>query len=327
MHYYPAVTLGPDKSFCAGVNVPLESSVSPYRNDYIYSWTPATPNLSNPDGPNTHFIADTTINYTLNVETPIGCSDSESILIMVFPSVNGGITPDTGYCPGGQLQLLATGGTSYNWTPSYGLSDTTTADPIADPETSTEYRVVITNGQNCVDTQKVSVQVYSNAVLNMADSVTVYPGERYQLEPGTNCYYFSWFPPSGISAIDISNPIFDPEVRTRYFVTATTEYGCSLRDSIDVLVNETIIDMPNAFMPTGANNLFRPSFRGMVTLKSFNIFNRWGNKVYTSTDINSGWDGSFNGHAQPMGVYVYIVEAVTDTGRIFTKKGNVTLIR
>jgi gliding motility-associated-like protein len=157
--------------------------------------------------------------------------------------------------------------------------------------------------------------------------VVVYPGEAYSLEPGTNCLYFSWFPPSGISNTNVSNPVFDPEVRTRYFVTATTEQGCEIKDSIDVLVKETIWDIPNAFAPAGNNNIFRPAIRGLATLKQFVIFNRWGNKVYSSTDINSGWDGTFNGQPQPAGVYIYLIDGVTDKGNVLHKQGNVTLLR
>jgi gliding motility-associated-like protein len=67
--------------------------------------------------------------------------------------------------------------------------------------------------------------------------------------------------------------------------------------------------------------------RGIATLKYFRIFNRWGQKVFETTDIDEGWNGRFNGNLQPMGVYVYMVEAVTNTGRVFNKQGNITLIR
>lgn len=327
MHYIPTLNLGPDKYVCQWTDVALESVVTPYRNDYIYQWTPATSNLTNPTGPNTHFIADSTITYTLNVQTPIGCSDDDSITVTVYPGGFGGISADTGYCPGNEAHLWATGGTHYSWTPSYGLSDTTSATPIANPQTTTQYTVLITDAHNCLDTEKVKVQVYPEAVLALPDSVNIYPGEQYHVEPGTNALYFTWFPPSGLSSATIADPLMSPSVRTRYFVNATTENGCTVSDSMDVLVKETVIDMPNAFSPSSTNNLFKPSKRGIAKLKSFNIFNRWGNKVYSSTNIDQGWDGTFNGKEQPMGVYIYTIEAITDAGQTFTKQGNVTLIR
>ncbi|WP_157977329.1 gliding motility-associated C-terminal domain-containing protein, partial [Taibaiella helva] len=147
------------------------------------------------------------------------------------------------------------------------------------------------------------------------------------VEPGTNCLYFSWFPPSGLSATNIADPLMNPAVRTRYFVTATTEHGCLVKDSMDVLVEKTVIDMPNAFAPSGTNRVFKPAKRGIAQLKSFTIFNRWGNKVYSSANIDEGWDGTKDGKALPMGVYIYTIEAVTDSGETFTQQGNVTLIR
>lgn len=327
MQSIPIVELGPDKSICPRLPVTLESLVSPYRNDYIYNWTPNTGTLSNPSGPNTWLLSDTSITYTLTVQTPAGCTGSDSIHLLVFPGVDGNVLPDTGYCPGGSVTLYASGGSVYSWAPSYGLDDTATATPTANPETTTDYTVVISNQYNCSDTQTVNVRVFSNAVLNMPDTVVVYPGEAYSLEPGTNCLYFSWFPPSGISDINVSNPVFNPEVRTRYFVTAITEEGCSVKDSIDVLVKETTWDMPNAFAPAGYNSLFRPAIRGLANLKQFFIFNRWGNKVYSSTDINGGWDGTFNGQPQPAGVYIYVIEGATEKGSTIYKQGNVTLIR
>jgi gliding motility-associated-like protein len=329
MHFTPHLDLGPDKFVCQWSEVTLESAITPYRNDYIYQWSPVTPNLNNPTGPNADFIADTTITYSLNVQTPIGCSDNDTIKVTVYPGAFGGAVSDTGYCPnpGSQAQLWASGGVKYAWTPAYGLSDTAIANPIASPLTSTDYTVYIYDIHNCVDTEFVSVAVYPQAVINLPDSVNVYPGEQYHLEPNTNCLYFQWFPPSGIDDVNSSNPKFSPEVRTRYFVTATTEYGCIVKDSLDILVKETVLDIPNAFVPSSNNSLFKPSKRGIAQLKNFTIFNRWGNKVFTTSNIDQGWDGTYNDKPQPAGVYIYTIEAVTDNGKTFTKQGNVTLIR
>jgi len=62
-------------------------------------------------------------------------------------------------------------------------------------------------------------------------------------------------------------------------------------------------------------------------LKYFRIFNRWGEMVFETTDIEKGWDGTFSGTPQPFGVYVYQVSAETSTGKIIEKHGNTTLIR
>jgi gliding motility-associated-like protein len=226
------------------------------------------------------------------------------------------------------VNLWANGGATYQWNPSNGLSNTSIANPIANPPQTTEYTVLITDANNCLDTEKVTVAVYPSAIINLPDSVNVYPGENYQIQPGTNCLYFSWFPTSGLDNPLISDPHMSPEVRTRYFVTATTEHGCTITDSVDILVKETLLDMPNAFMPGSSSNpVFKPSKRGIAKLNSFTIYNRWGNKVYSSTNIDAGWDGTYNDVPQPLGVYMYVIDAVSDSGRLLKMQGNVTLIR
>ncbi len=120
-----------------------------------------------------------------------------------------------------------------------------------------------------------------------------------------------------------------PTVNTRYFVTGTTEAGCKAYDSVYVLVHqESAIGMANAFSPgSEPNGLFKVSHLGTASLRYFRIYNRWGSKVFETSNINEGWDGTFNGTAQPMGVYIYTVEAQTNSGTVFVKQGNVTLLR
>ncbi|MFT4062991.1 MAG: PKD domain-containing protein [Edaphocola sp.] len=328
MEEIPVVDLGPDISLCQGKTVPLESSVTPFTLNYTYQWSPAGSNLSSATTATTYFTADTSGVWYLDVYSPVGCHGRDSIAVNVYPGAFGDITADTGYCPvpGAKAQLLASGGTDYAWSPAYGLSDTTIANPVANPGVSTTYTVLIKNQYDCYDTETVTVKVYAEATLTIPDTVTVYPGEPYQVEPGTNALYFKWFPPSGLSADNVSNPLMSPSINTRYHVTATTEYGCSVTDSMDVLVSPTLIDMPNAYAPT-SNYTFKPVVKGMVALKSFVIYDRWGTKIYSSSDINEGWDGTFNGAPQPMGVYVYTIEGVTSEGSVFAKSGNVTLVR
>jgi hypothetical protein len=112
-------------------------------------------------------------------------------------------------------------------------------------------------------------------------------------------------------------------------VTGVTENGCIATDSIDVYVSlESILDVPNAFSPGSQPNAeIKIVRRGLATLKYFRIFNRWGVKVFETSNIDEGWDGQYNGSPQPMGVYVYMLEAYTNTGRRIVKQGNITLLR
>ena len=87
--------------------------------------------------------------------------------------------------------------------------------------------------------------------------------------------------------------------------------------------------MPSAFTPNGDehNDKFNMIFQPLMQSMDLQIYNRWGQLIYETTDIKSGWDGTFNGEPQPIGVYTYIVSATFNDGRTATKQGNVTLLR
>ena len=227
------------------------------------------------------------------------------------------------------MSLNVDGGVFFDWTPGYFLTDSAGSNVVASPVTNITYEIVVTDVNGCLDTVTSTIVVHPDAVLELGETVTLYPGESIQMDPQGNGLYFSWFPPHGLSADNIANPVAQPDVNTRYFVTARSEWGCVATDSIDVLVNtESVLDLPNAFSPGSyPNDEFKIIKRGIATLKYFRIFNRWGAKVFETSNIDEGWDGMLYGTPQPMGVYVYMVEAETNTGRRFVKQGNVTLIR
>jgi gliding motility-associated-like protein len=327
----PNVSIGPDKVICTYDTIKLYGSVTPanYAN-YTFDWTPGF-GLTDSTVKDPVFSGDNSVpELTLKVTTPIGCTGSDTMIVTVFQGDFLEVTPrDTGTCPPASIQLTAAGAETYSWSPAYGLNDDHIANPIATPVTSTDYTLLGSknySGHVCYDTQMVAVHVYPNASIYLPDSVQIWPGESYQIAPEGNCSYFQWFPPSGLSDANISNPVAQPAVRTRYFVTATTEHGCEIKDSIDILVNtETALDAPNAFNPSSGD--FKIVKRGIATLQYFRIYNRWGNKVFETSNIDKGWDGTYNGQAQPMGVYIYTIDATTSTNVPFKKNGNLTLIR
>lgn len=318
----------PAAAMCQGDTIVLHALVTPATFNFTYTWTPAG-GLLYPDGPNNAFFGDTSVTIHVTAATPLGCMANDSIRLTVYPTDFGTLlVADTGICPMDTVQLNASGALSYSWSPEAGLSNPHIANPLASPLATTVYTVTMKEIHGCVDRKQVQVAVYPAAVLALPDSVNIYPGESYTMDPGGNCLYFQWFPSSGLNNAGIANPSAQPEVRTRYFVHARTENGCPVTDSIDVLVKETVVDMPNAFTPDGnGNKVFKPAKRGIAALNYFKIFNRWGQVVFETTDIEKGWDGTFNGKAQPLGVYVYLISAVTDLGKPFTKEGNVTLVR
>jgi gliding motility-associated-like protein len=332
----PVVNLGPDTSKCQWDIFPINVNVTPnWYGNYTYTWDP-NPNLSSLNSPNVLFTGQQNAALHVVVTTPAGCRGEDSLKIVVHQGDFAAIAPlDTAVCPNSTVPLNITGGVAYDWSPAMFLNDSTISNPVSAPVTNVDYVTVVVDQYGCKDTVYSTIRVHSEALVGLEDSVEIYPGESVQMNPQGNAAYYQWWPPTGLSApagvnpTSISNPVASPEVNTRYRVQATTEAGCTILDSIDVIVkNESVLDVPNAFTPGSApNDILKVVRRGAATLKYFRVFNRWGTKVFETTSIDEGWDGRYKGQPQPMGVYVYMVEAVTKTGKSFVKQGNVTLIR
>lgn len=129
---------------------------------------------------------------------------------------------------------------------------------------------------------------------------------------GNFCYY--------IEAIEgIGAPIGNPDPVT-FLETSRSNEDCA-RQHPNVFV-------PNAFMPEGVNNVFKPiTVYVQADSYLFQIYDRWGNRIFETTDPNQGWNGSIGGKENPQGAYVYFISFVSSKGDTYTKRGSVTLIR
>lgn len=320
---------------CYGDTVTLDAIITP-DFPYTYSWTPGSA-LNDPNIINALFTAYSTTTLNLEASTSAGCKNDGDVTITVNPAEFLVVSNDTAICPGDTVQLhlsidpnAPTAIGSFSWSPATdNISDPVSTDPYVWPFTSTSYTVVAVDTNLCQDTQTVQILVRPQAMVSLPDSIRLYPGEHYQMSPTGNCLYFTWFPPLGLDDHRISNPKAKPDVNTRYIVQGVTEGGCVATDSIEVFVApDSYINLPNAFTPgSNPNKLLKVVHNGMATLKNFTIYNRWGVKVFETSDISAGWDGMFNGEPQPMGVYIYTIEGKTSSGKTVNKQGNITLIR
>lgn len=326
----PTVYIGADQEKCYWDTVHFYPLVGPswYQN-YSYSWQPPY-EMADPNEPNTWFFGHTTTTLTLVVTTPAGCKGSDDAVVTVFSGSFASVHPaDTSICPRDSVPLQVTGGVSWQWFPHDYLNVDNLPDVTATPWADMHYTVVVKDEHNCPDTLEANVAVHSNAVINLPDTIITPENVAVQLDARGNCLYYNWFPPLGLSAVDISNPVALPPVSTKYIVEGRTEAGCVAKDSVTVLVDPSVyVKLPNAYSPLSPSaNELKLIYQGEVQLKSFRIYNRWGEKIFETSDLNKGWDGRFKGELQPMGVYVYVVEAIGKNGKACNSQGNVTLIR
>jgi PKD repeat protein len=218
---------GQNQTICSGATTQLNAT-----GGTSYLWSPSA-GLSNSNIANPTASPISTTTYTVLV-TNNGCTGTSQVTVNVN-SVTASAGQNVSICAGSSTQLLASGGTSYGWTPSTGLSNNLIANPIASPTATTTYTVQVTNG-NCSSTAQVTVTVI-NLSVNAGNDDVVCPGQSAQLNAiSSNGVSYSWSPAAGLSNANIANPVATPTQNTTYTVTVS-QNGCSSNDQVVVNVN------------------------------------------------------------------------------------------
>lgn len=332
----------------------VNTSTPPTGFAYSYTWT-APPNYTNtiwgfsnfqtiaftPPVPN----PTTTIVYTVQVgySTPSTCVSAPATVTVTvincnppvasFTTIPGNDTLCTGECiilmntsTGGQPQTI-------KWkVPGAIPYDTASGDfPQFCFPTPGNYTVfikvtnnwgqdstIINNYIHVVDTPNV-VGIRDTSV-RFGDCVTLY---------GTQASYYSWSGP-GISCTGCTSITPCVNETTNFYVTGYNSKRCKDVDTVTVRVISDCGEMfiPSAFSPNGDGQNDVLYVRGRC-LKNFTlqIFNRWGELVFETSDQNVGWDGTQKGQPLNTGVFVYKLEGTTWDDKQYIKKGNVTLLR
>jgi gliding motility-associated-like protein len=106
--------------------------------------------------------------------------------------------------------------------------------------------------------------------------------------------------------------------------------GCTAYDTFTVkVIGYPYLAVPNIFTPNGdgRNDKFRPLLVGYQSIRYFRIYNRYGEEMFSTDNIEDAWDGTFNGQEQELGVYYWMLGVRDRFGNDFDKKGDVTLAR
>lgn len=169
-------------------------------------------------------------------------------------------------------------------------------------------------------------------VVEAGPDMTINEGASIGLDPfiGTSNYdAVVWTPGLSLSCTDCEKPVATPPTTTQYKITVT-DGGCTVSDSLIIRILNTELLVPTAFSPNGDNvNAYFHVLNKNLDKLTLQVFNRWGEKVYETSDPNDqGWDGFYKGIPQELGVYVWQCQyQFTGAPKIHTAKGNVTLVR
>jgi len=317
-------------TICEGDSVTLVGSNLTWPINNAYMWSLDGDTLRNvfvPFGPDSIKVAPLkSVKYYLKIQN--NCPDSDTIVITVIPKLQ-----DAKICRDDSVQIFATGATSYQWTPGGELSDSTAQNPIAFPQNTTIY--TLTFDSNCTHTLTVRVDT---AIADAGDDKEIFRGDEVTLS-GTGGVTYNWTPTTGLDNPNIANPNASPDITTVYTVSIIDGNGCRAEDTVTVRV--VLLEVPDAFTPNGdgVNDiLYVYNILGKqldvtgepIESFEFKIFNRWGEVIYESKDLNKGWNGKHYKTERDMeiGVYVWLITAKTADGEsIGPISGNVSLIK
>ena len=325
------VDAGADQTICQGNAVRLMA----VSNGSAYAWTPAT-GLDDATELGLQASPAATTLYTLTATLGV-CQATATVTVNVNPAPVADAGPDTAICYGQSVQLHGSGGVGYAWSPGTWLDNAGIADPVVSrPTESIVYSLSVTDALGCrsLEPDEVAVTVTPPPAISLGHDTAVLADQPVYLDVqdvnNSGFTSYAWSPAEGLNDPTIANPVATVSASTTYTVVAATSNGCEATASIDIKVySVSDLFVPNAFTPNGDghNDVLRVIPIGIRALNYFTVFNRWGQRVFTTTNPGTGWDGTVNGVLQPVGTYVWMAGGVNYKGEVVERKGVVVLIR
>lgn len=320
-----AVTVSADTTVCPDETVQLNAS-----GGVTYNWNPTNNDMVGANTATPTLTVTENQVYTLTVIDVNGCEIIETVDIGVFVPAEPMATGTDTICFGESVVLGASNGVTYSWSPDNSVSDPTIADPTATPDVTTIYTIEIIDANGCPNSDEVKVTVIQLPNVDAGPDISLYSSSRAVLE-ATGAVSYVWSPNIWIQDTSSARTFIYPEDSITYYVVGTDAFGCQNLDSVNVFVLPSPkYFVPNAFTPNGdgQNDLFRISYYENFVLETLQVFNRWGQLVFSTEDITQAWDGRApNGDPLPTGAYIYIINGTDEIGAPLYRQGNVTLMR
>ncbi|MFO7868940.1 MAG: gliding motility-associated C-terminal domain-containing protein, partial [Bacteroidales bacterium] len=279
--------------------------------------------------------------YSVTVTDDLGCENSRDFEIIepeplqITDTTINFVTCSTA-C-NGSIHVKTTGGTkpyTYSWSHRY---DTTAS--IHNLCLDSEYTVNVTDKHGCKTTVNDTIHIGMFASLPYvdayADDYNLYEGQTTTIHAApevSDTINYKWTPQLWLES-DTSGvtETSTPESIT-YYVYATDQYGCMSQDTVSITVHEWECGDPYIFVPTafspnddGVNDILEIK-SDVITDISFEIYDRWGECVFSTTELDATWDGTYKGEKLHPQVLVYYIKARCLNEEEFVQEGNITIL-
>lgn len=230
----PVVDLPDDAVICDIINIILDAGAG-----FTYLWNDNSANQTLPvSAPGTFSVTVTDANgCTASDNTDISLAASSAPLVASASAAS--------ICAGESVQLHATGGTNYNWTPAATLDNPSISNPVATPVAPTTYIVTADDSSGCLKSDSVTISVLPLFTASI-DSGAICLGESIQLHV-TGGDTYAWSPAAGLSCTNCANPVASPVRTTTYSVTVTASGYCNTSIVLETTV--TVFPLPDPGLP------------------------------------------------------------------------------
>ncbi len=297
-------TLGKDTVICTGFSVVLDAG--PGFDIYLWQDGSITQSIT---------VSEEGI-YSVSVSGECGIA-ADSILLTEIPLPQVSLGMDRQLCQGASIVLdPGTQFVKYNWS----TGDTTQTITV---NTTGAYSVTITDTNSCMSHDAMVLVIQELPVVNLGEGMDMCDIKQWMLDAGSGVGLSSYLWQDG--SVYQTYLVKDDGL---YSVTVTNSCGTVTDSVVFEPCPDCILELPNAFSPNGdgSNDILYPVGGGYTRIDMI-IYNRNGERVFETKELNEGWDGTFKGVLQPNEVYYYYLTGECLGGKVIKKKGDVTLLK
>ena len=323
----PDVQLQADSFFCTG-DTGMISVIGTYAG---YAWSNGATGKS--------ILVDQAGVYSVTVTSSLGCTGVAGSDIRQA-EIQLAVQHQHPACAGfsdGSIEIIALGDDSPP-PHQFLLNGQPAPGPVFDNLPEGDYKIVVTDAAGCADSLTLILQDPPPFEVDLGPDITLSVGSVQPLmaQASQPIAQYDWGGNVPLDCDSCATPVPQPDRSGIVVLEAYDQTGCMATDTLRIFFNTSIpLYVPNVFSPNGDGNndfLMLSAGPGILSLETFQIFDRWGGQVYSQDNIPAGpevagWDGSYQGDRLSPGVYTWLAQVRLADGSSLVRSGNITLLR